>query len=232
MTLWLLRLVVLALVLSTISAAPASPHGSSYVQPDETKTPELFLNGNEHYSWKTDSNGYTVIQDEHDWYVYARKVDGELVSSKIRVGYGNPKKLGLVPGLNTDPDKRPANGIVPMNQAARDHRELLNIPSSAMCSFEGTKKDPCRLKGLVVLIRFSDHRYFLFACVVLNLLQSLLNTPSVLLYHVDRSSFQVQKNMIFCSITMGRLRITPLQREVLLMSSWRTAMIRLCWTPQ
>ena len=128
------------------------------MQPDGSKTPELFLNGDEHFSWKTDKKGYTVIQNEQEWYVYARKVDGELVSSGIRVGYGNPKKLGLAKHLKTDPDKRPKNGLVPINQVERDHRELLNIPSTAICSFEGTKDQPCRLTGLIVLIQFSDHK--------------------------------------------------------------------------
>lgn len=155
---WFICLSILVFTLSLVDAAPASPHGSQYHQPDGTKTPELFLNGDEHYSWKTDKKGYTVIQNEQGWYVYARKVDGELVSSGARVGYSNPKKLGLTTNLKTDPDKRPENGLIPINQVERDHRELLKIPSTAICSFEGTKDQPCRLRGLVVLIKFSDHR--------------------------------------------------------------------------
>lgn len=39
------------------------------------------------------------------WWVYAKKEDGDLVSSGICVGYGNPKKLGLPTNLKTDPER-------------------------------------------------------------------------------------------------------------------------------
>ncbi len=158
MKIWFICLSILAITTSLVDAAPSSSHGSRYDQPDGTKTPKLFLHGDEHYSWQTDKKGYTVIRNEQEWYVYARKINGELVSSGIRVGYGNPKKLGLAKNLKTDRDKRSENGIIQMNQNKRDHRELLNIPSTAICSFEGSKDQPCRLRGLIVLIKFSDHR--------------------------------------------------------------------------
>ena len=121
-------------------------------------TPEIFLNGDEHYAWKTDRKGYTVIQDEQGWYVYAKKINGELVPSGVRVGYGSPKKLGLTPNLATDPHKRQFNYLRTHDGLERDHREVVDVPTSALCSFSGTKSSPCRLKGLVVLIRFSDHK--------------------------------------------------------------------------
>lgn len=201
MTLWSLRITaLLALtVIPLISAAPASPHGRLYDQPDGTSTPEIFLHGDEYYSWKTDRNGYTVIQDDQDWYVYARKEVGELVSSNIRVGYGNPKKLGLVPNLKTDPDKRMATGLVAHDAAERDHRELLKIPSSALCSFQGTKKNPCRLRGLVVLIRFSDHKRKVSGLFVLSLDLPRRSRPFSLFCSLRFCLSQ--RSMISCSTT-------------------------------
>lgn len=153
----LLRFVAIALFVAAGYAAPASPHGRLYYQPDGSETPELFLKGNQHYSWMTDGKGYSVMQDEGGWFVYAKKVDGELVSSNARVGYANPKKLGLVPGLKTDHDKRPIDHLLTEDGVAKDHRELVAVPTSSLCAAEATKDEPCRLKGLVLLVQFSDH---------------------------------------------------------------------------
>jgi hypothetical protein len=155
---WIRRLGLVSLVISVAQAAPASPHGRVFSQPDGSETPELFLKGNQHYSWMSDERGYTVIREgKGGWWVYAKKVDGELVSSGIRVGYGNPMKLGLVPDLKTDMDKRPINHLLTHDGAAKDHRELAEQPTNSLCNAEATKDSPCRLQCLALLVRFSDH---------------------------------------------------------------------------
>ena len=150
----LLRLTAIAFTLSSTFAAPANPIGKHYDQPDGSRTPELFLKGNEHYSWMTDKKGYTVIRDAHGWWVYAKQEDGLLVSSGVHVGYGNPKKLGLTTNLKDDPIKRINN----LHPATREHRELLYIPKLALCNFQGTASNPCRLRSLIVLVQFPDHK--------------------------------------------------------------------------
>jgi M6 family metalloprotease-like protein len=156
--------------------------GRLYDQPDGSTTPELFLKGDEHYNWMTDKRGYSVVQDAQGWWVYAKKVDGNLASAGVRVGFGNPKKLGLTTHLKDDPSTRinnlrndheatkehrdllevPTSGKRINNlrndhEATKEHRDLLEVPTSALCNFQGTASNPCRLKGLVVLVRFSDH---------------------------------------------------------------------------
>lgn len=147
-----------ALALSAACAAPASPHGRPYSQPDGSKTPDLFVKGDQHYNWIADENGYTVMQDAGGWWCYATKIDGELVSSGMRVGYGNPKKLlGIVPELKTDPEKRAIDYLLTHDGVEKDHRDLMTIPESALCNFEGTKESRCRLQCLCLLVRFADH---------------------------------------------------------------------------
>jgi M6 family metalloprotease-like protein len=152
-----LRLAVIVIALTTSSAAPANPLGRIYDQPDGSTTPELFLKGDEQYSWMADKMGYSVMQDDQGWWVYAKKVDGSLVSAGVRVGFGNPKKLGLATYLKDDPSKRINNLRNDHEAATKEHRNLLQVPSSALCNFQGTASNPCRLKGLVLLIRFADH---------------------------------------------------------------------------
>lgn len=127
--------------------------GKIYDQPDGSTTPKLFLKGNEHYSWMADKQGYTVIQDAQGWWVYAKQEDGLLLSSGVHAGYGNPKKLGLTTNLKGDPSKRINN----LHPAMREHRELLHIPESALCNFQGTMSNPCQFKFLVLLVYFADH---------------------------------------------------------------------------
>ena len=85
----LLRLMVAAFLAFCSSAAPARPQGEMYHQPDGTPV-FLLLKGDPCYSWLTDYEDYNVIKDHHGHWVYAKKVDGELVSTDVAVGYGSP----------------------------------------------------------------------------------------------------------------------------------------------
>ena len=146
---------VLCVYSSSVFAAPANPAGHIYTQPDGSNTPTLFLNGNQHYAWMSDAKGYTVMKDAHGWYVYGKKVDGDIVSAGVRVGHSNPKKIGLLPQLLHDSAFR--RGLEHPQETETEHRDLIAVPEKALCNFNGSKDQPCRLKGLVVLIQFKSH---------------------------------------------------------------------------
>jgi hypothetical protein len=148
-------LVVALCCASSVTAAPANPNGHVYTQPDGSPTPTLFLKGDQHYAWMSDAKGYTVMKDEQGWYVYGKKEVGDIVSAGVRVGHSNPKKLGLIPQLQHDMELR--RGLVHEHEEA-EHRNLIEVPEKALCNFNGSKSSPCRLKGLVVLIRFANHK--------------------------------------------------------------------------
>lgn len=149
---FLLKLALAAafLVCSSL-AAPASPQGEVYMQPDGTPV-ILFLKGDPHYNWMTDDNDFTVIRDYQNRWVYAKKMGGVLVSSGVAVGHKDPKTLGIVPNLKTDPDKRPVDLLLPSNENNR-RRELRRGP---LCS-GATSSNPCTIRHLVVLVKFADH---------------------------------------------------------------------------
>lgn len=153
----LLRLTAIGIVVRVALGAPANPLGSLYDQPDGSTTPEIFMKGDQRYNWKTDKNGYTVIQDDRGWWVYAKQTDGDLVSSGVRIGRGNPKKLGLATNLKIHPSKRQKHGLHDLDEASKEHRSLINVPARALCNFQGTRNSPCRLKALVVLVMLSNH---------------------------------------------------------------------------
>jgi M6 family metalloprotease-like protein len=142
-----------------VYGAPANPKPSIYYQPDGSETPQIYLRGNQVYNWLSDEKGYTILKDDDGWYTYAIKSeDGDLKPSGFLVGSKNPKKLGIVPNLLHAEHKRPINGLEPeTNESVREHRSLLQIPENAMCGFSGSKNSPCRLRGIVFLVQFSDH---------------------------------------------------------------------------
>ena len=95
---FLSTILLLLLQVTSLEAVPSYPFPYQYEQPDGSKTPNIYLTGDERYSWLHDNAGFTVIQDEKGWYVYAKRdEDGELVSAGVRVGKVDPKKLGLDP---------------------------------------------------------------------------------------------------------------------------------------
>jgi hypothetical protein len=170
------KVAISVVFIASALAAPADPEPGIYVQPDGLATPALYMEGDEHFSWMTDDEGYTVLKDNHGFCHYAEKRnDGRLVASKTRVGFGEPKALGLVKSLMPDNDKLPDNALKPIDVPkkkkdakiptktptqggvrARD-RKLWHAPTAPLCVYSGTPSNPCVVKHLVVLVRFADH---------------------------------------------------------------------------
>mmetsp|Transcript_27843 Transcript_27843/g.36297 ORF Transcript_27843/g.36297 Transcript_27843/m.36297 type:complete len:706 (+) Transcript_27843:61-2178(+) len=150
-----------------VCAMPANPEPLNYEQPDGSETPLIYLRGDARHNWMEDSKGYTVLEDTDGWYVYAKKEGGRLVSSGARVGFVNPKKMGLLPNLMDDHHKDPTDGGLledssssSLYQYARfehsvEHRSL--SPKKLLCGYKASKSKPCELKNLVILVRFKDH---------------------------------------------------------------------------
>lgn len=144
-------------------AGPASPHPAVYGQPDGSKTPELFLRGDERYAWLSDSNGYTIMQDSKGWFVYAQKTaEGNLepMDGAARVGQIDPESLGLQPNLLhdyafDDDDDHDNDGEELLR--LRQRRKLAGKPRAMVCDHEASSVDPCYLKQLALLVRFADH---------------------------------------------------------------------------
>ena len=142
---------------SFVEAIESSPHPYREKQPDGTTTPPLSAKGGPKRHYVTDSKGYTVIEDENHWFVYAEDAadgSGRLSSSGMRVGRGNPEKKGIHQGI------APA-GSVQAEQCGRlcdyydddGRRRLEGEQTAAAVSSPNTGT----LKNLVVLMRFSDH---------------------------------------------------------------------------
>jgi M6 family metalloprotease-like protein len=135
----------------SVQASPACPFPVEF-EPNSTITKQLFFHGSSpNQSFLSDSEGYTVIENECDAnFVYAshNSTSGELVSSGIVVGQGDPTEAGIPRGLR------------PYNYQPYTRRQLFE-QTSARESFSQQDRRlslPSMMKNLVVLIRFSDHK--------------------------------------------------------------------------
>ena len=151
-------------------SVPASPHGMIQQQPDGSRTSVLFINGDHRMNYVTDENGYTVIQDENEWFVYADKnVNGNLIPTKYKAGSIDPneQQYNLKKGL------KPNHQIRRVLQEMNEFQTLSNKKKSGL---RGGKKEKSEkrilssirdtesladgakvMQNVVLLIRFSDH---------------------------------------------------------------------------
>ena len=144
----LLRLLPLIGWLGMVESGPASPQPFQ-LDHDGGRTPDLFSRGSSPLdSFITDADGYTVIQDKNTSnFVYAMRNDtsGELVSSGIIIGEGDPAIAGITKRLRHSSFEDHTGRHLLEEGRESNHRELA-VPST------GT------LKNLVILVRFTNHK--------------------------------------------------------------------------
>ena len=94
-----LLLITLLLSITTINAAPFKNVKKILTQPDGTEL-HCFASGDEFYNRLHDSEGYTIVQAENGYFVYATTdASGEIVATQHIAGKSNPKSLGLTPHI-------------------------------------------------------------------------------------------------------------------------------------
>lgn len=84
----------------TINAAPFKNVKKILTQPDGTKL-HCYASGDEFYNRLHDIDGFTIVQNEDGYFVYATMSrDGEMIASQYVAGKSNPKDLGLTPNIS------------------------------------------------------------------------------------------------------------------------------------
>lgn len=95
----LLFTTLLLLCLTAVVAAPFKNVEKILTQPDGTKL-HCFASGDEFYNRLHDKDGYTIVQAENGYFVYATvNSQGEVVATQYVAGISNPKALGLRPNI-------------------------------------------------------------------------------------------------------------------------------------
>ena len=133
---------------------------------DGTLTPPLTLHGDECYSYMSDANGYPVIKDSNQNYVYAmpEASNATLVPTTMKVGEGDPADLGLKPGMPWDSET--LSRIYMESQWCDDedsngngNRQLGSSPSTIKDRLLSSNGKTYKVKQLVILARFADHTH-------------------------------------------------------------------------
>lgn len=95
----LLFTTLLLFCLTAINAAPFKNVEKILTQPDGTKL-HCYASGDEFYSRLHDKDGYTIVQAENGYFVYATtNEEGEVIATQHIAGKADPKALGLVPNI-------------------------------------------------------------------------------------------------------------------------------------
>jgi len=133
-------------IASPLLAMPAAPFPFTETQPDGTEI-TLYTRGDEHYHWREDSNGYTVLKNK-GWFEYAELgPNGELNPNGMIVGRDNPRARGLQQRILPSPAIR-----------AQSARKVNGVSTSSGVSAAPEGAAPAgNVKNLVVMIRFSNH---------------------------------------------------------------------------
>ena len=99
MTKRILLILTLLLNVTFVLAAPFQNVEKILTQPDGSKL-YCFASGDEFYSRIHDKYGYTIVQAENGYFVYATTDnDGKIIATQHIAGKSDPKALGLVPNI-------------------------------------------------------------------------------------------------------------------------------------
>ncbi len=139
-----------------LSGAPLRDVPQQITQPDGTVL-HCYASGDEYHNWLHDENGYTIIQNPvTGFYVYADKLNGELVPTELIAGRDDPAAAGLQTEVNISPVQ-----VTQIREEFEVH--LLDVHRQ---EFDGISKSTYQqtsyneLNNLVIFIRFSDDDEF------------------------------------------------------------------------
>ena len=128
-------------------AAPLKNMEVRLTQPDG-QVIHCFASGDEYYNYLHDANGFTIVQGEGGYYVYAMKdADGKVVPSSYRVNSVDPATVGLQPYAK----------ISAKEYYARRHEWEKHIQTPQMKN--GREMNHGLYNNLVVFIRFAGDTY-------------------------------------------------------------------------
>lgn len=110
-------------------------------------TLHCFASGDEFYNYLHDVNHYTIIQNKQTgYYVYATKIDGQIVPSSFIPGIDQPEVVGLKPGIMISPEEWSSKREAFLSQVP---------PKPSKSANSVAEQNHGRINNLVVFIRFA-----------------------------------------------------------------------------
>jgi hypothetical protein len=137
-----------------------------------------FISGDEFYNYLHDIDNYTIVQNqETGFFVYATRINNQIVPSLLIPGIDNPATNGLIPGIIITPEEWRSK-----RNEFRAQQPLNNETST-------TNQNQGHLNNLVVFIRFSSDTSFTTGFSTVNNMfnDSLANANSMYNYFKSTS---------------------------------------------
>jgi|GEM_PF-3236246 len=135
--------VLILLCFSVVSAVPANPRELTVTQPDGE---ELNINiiGDENFAWAETEEGYTVIQNDDGYWVYAEKVSGDLVPTELIAGKDKPlEKKHLSPVFEKENSVYSKSSPAPARAAVIGTEKIVVL----LINFTDTAQNPSHTKA-------------------------------------------------------------------------------------
>jgi M6 family metalloprotease-like protein len=112
-------------------------------------TLNCFISGDEFYNYLHDINNYTIVQNqETGFFVYATRINNQIVPSLLIPGVDNPSTNGLIPGIIITPEEW------------RSKRNEFRAQQPLNNQISTTNQNQGHLNNIVVFIRFSNDTSF------------------------------------------------------------------------
>jgi len=134
--------IVCFFVITNVNAAYLENIPVTVVQPNGDAL-HIYASGDEFFNYLHDENGYTIIQNNQGYYMYATYNGDKIVPSQFMVGTVNPAQVGLKPYIkisNSEYQKRRAQWF--------DFKDISRSKSPT--------RNQGKMNNLVVFIRFAD----------------------------------------------------------------------------
>lgn len=154
-TLKTLLCLALFLVSTIAQAIPAKRELIKVQQPDGT-TLTICLQGDEWTHFTTTADGYTVLQDEQGYYVYAQK-DNDVLKATKMVAHDADKREKDELAFVAKTQKRLAPMTDPQTSEIRNL--VVSREKKKLMSRRAAKYDYNNFKGLIILVQFTDQQF-------------------------------------------------------------------------
>ena len=150
-----LTAILRAMMAMTAWAVPAKPGATRVKQPDGTYI-TVSLHGDEYLHYTTTADGYSVVRDTQGCYVYAKRVDGQLVATAMRAhdeAERTPQEKAFLQSIN----KHLAPAMSQRSAAQWEQEQQLR--AKARSRARAPEYDYNQFRGLIILVEFNDKKF-------------------------------------------------------------------------
>ena len=156
-------LIALMLISLSIVSAPLKNVNVTLTQPNG-EVIHCFASGDEYYNYLHDANGFTIVQDESGYYVYATKnAEGKVIPTSYIVNSVDPATVGLQPYAKISAKeyyaRRQQREEQSKNRITKDGEQVPNTTRTSKKFPNGRELNHGLYNNLVVFIRFAGDTY-------------------------------------------------------------------------